>query len=122
MGNGVLFNHCCNKPRSNTKDVDINKMNNISNNNSNNINSNVITVKDLYSPGKKIKTKLEEIAKTDIKSGNNKKFTFNRRNLTQGGPKRNINSECIQNQNISLFNTIKHKKIIYYIIIYYYNK
>ena len=100
MGNGVLFNNCCNLQDSNTKDVDINKINN----NINNINSNINTVKDLNSPGKAIKTKFEDIAKTDIKSGNTKKFNFSRRNLTQGGSKRNNNSECIQNQNISLFN------------------
>ena len=53
MGNGVLFNQCCNKHDNNAKDVDINKINS-NNMNSNNMNSNMITIKDINSPGKEM--------------------------------------------------------------------
>ena len=56
MGNGVLFNQCCNKHDNNAKDVDINKINS-NNMNSNNMNSNMITIKDINSPGKEMKKK-----------------------------------------------------------------
>jgi hypothetical protein len=99
MGNGVLFNRCCNINDNNAKDVDINKMN------SNNMNSNMNTVKDIYSPGKEMKKNYDDITKTDIKTKTNNNFGhFKKRNFTQGGHKRVSNSDFIQNQNISLFN------------------
>ena len=109
MGNGVLFNQCCNKHDNNAKDVDINKINsnnmNSNNMNSNNMNSNMITIKDINSPGKEMKKKIDDLNKTDIKKKTNNNFTsFKKRNFTQGGHKRSSNSDFIQNQNISLFN------------------
>ena len=99
MGNGVLFNRCCNINDNNAKDVDINKMN------TNNMNSNMNTVKDIYSPGKEMKKNYDDITKTDIKTKTNNNFGhFKKRNFTQGGHKRVSNSDFIQNQNISLFN------------------
>ena len=99
MGNGVLFNRCCNINDNNAMDVDINKMN------SNNMNSNMNTVKDIYSPGKEMKKNYDNITKTDIKTKTNNNFGhFKKRNFTQGGHKRVSNSDCIQNHNISLFN------------------
>ena len=99
MGNGVLFNRCCNINDNNAMDVDINKMN------SNNMNSNMNTVKDIYSPGKEMKKNYDDITKTDIKTKTNNNFGhFKKRNFTQGGHKRVSNSDCIQNHNISLFN------------------
>ena len=99
MGNGVLFNQCCNKHDNNAKDVDINKIN------SNNMNSNMNTIKDINSPGKEMKKKIDDLNKTDIKKKTNNNFTsFKKRNFTQGGHKRSSNSDFIQNQNISLFN------------------
>ena len=99
MGNGVLFNQCCNKHDDNAKDVDINKIN------SNNMNSNMNTIKDINSPGKEMKKNIDDLTKTDIKKKTNNNFTsFKKRNFTQGGHKRSSNSDFIQNQNISLFN------------------
>jgi len=97
MGNGVLFNHCCNKDENDAKDVDINKINS-------NMNSNMNTVKDINSPGKEMKNKYDSMTKTDIKKKPNNYGPFKKRNFTQGGHKRSSNSDFIQNQNISLFN------------------
>ena len=102
MGNGIFFNHCCNKhdDKINNKinDIDINKDNN---------NNDSTALKDLHTQRKQNKNnKCDDITKTDIKSKKSKENqftnTFKRRNLTQGGSKRN--SDFIQNQNISLFN------------------
>jgi hypothetical protein len=102
MGNGIFFNHCCNKQddKINNKinDIDINKDNN---------NNDSTALKDLHTQRKQNKNnKYDDITKTDIKSKKSKENqftnTFKRRNLTQGGSKRN--SDFIQNQNISLFN------------------
>ena len=97
MGNGVLFNHCCNKDENDAKDVDINQINS-------NMNSNMNTVKDINSLGKEMKNKYDSMTKTDIKQKPNNYGPFKKRNFTQGGHKRSSNSDFIHNQNISLFN------------------
>ena len=85
MGNGIFFNHCCNKhdDKINNKinDIDINKDNN---------NNDSTALKDLHTQRKQNKNnKYDDITKTDIKSKKSKENqftnTFKRRNLTQGG-------------------------------------